>query len=325
MRWLVLAFLAVPAVSAQDTSPLPPATAIVARVGEVEITGADLAAEYNRLIPLNFFHSNVPPERVREVRRQALEIVIEKTLIHSDAIERGIAVSEDELRAKFAEALTLAGPQYASLSAEEWEVTFEQYRPLTLRRVLLDKNEARFENDLPAIAEEAVRARFDELTGTLLTPERARFRHILVKVPPSASSQEAGQLHDKMKSILDRLAAGDSFESLARELSEDIYAEAGGDMGFVGRGSFRKTNVDEAAFALADGEVSEILTTIYGYHLVQRLETQQRRALTFEQAHDDLRDDLNSEQASGARRAWLDELSQRYGVERLDLDSISAE
>lgn len=89
--------------------------------------------------------------------------------------------------------------------------------------------------------------------------EKIRCSHILVQKEALA------------KEILDKLSKGESFGKLAEQYSIDGSRKRGGDLGFFGRGAMVK-EFEKAAFGLKKGEVSGIVKTQYGYHIIKRLD-----------------------------------------------------
>jgi len=71
--------------------------------------------------------------------------------------------------------------------------------------------------------------------------------------------------------ILDRLKKGESFTELAQERSLDGSRKRGGDLGYFGRGMMVK-EFEKAAFALQKGQISEVVKTQFGYHIIKRLD-----------------------------------------------------
>ena len=107
-----------------------------------------------------------------------------------------------------------------------------------------------------------------------------RARHILMQYPPSASDAERGGARIQLQRIRDRIVAGESFESLAEQFSQDRGSAAfGGDLGFFGRGDMTAA-FEQAVLALEPGELSGLVETQYGLHLI-RLE--QRRIQNFDE------------------------------------------
>ena len=97
-----------------------------------------------------------------------------------------------------------------------------------------------------------------------------KISHILKIVAPSEEAQQAAL--QKIKNIKEQLTAGASFEELAKKYSEDPgSAQRGGDLGFVGRGDF-VPEYEQAAFELKDGEISDIVQSSFGYHIIKMVE-----------------------------------------------------
>jgi peptidyl-prolyl cis-trans isomerase C len=297
------------------TEPSP--STLVAKVGGVGITWGELRAEVNRLIPLTFYHARVPEQRLLGLQREGLANLIERALIHLDAQRRGMQAEEEQVQERFRAALTDAGPAYSELTPKERAALLRRLRPKVVRRLLIDRNEARFESSIPALSEDDLRAHYELRKSDLRTPEEARFRHIFLQVDPAASAEQIDGREAEMASIEAHLAIGEAFEDLAKTHSDDIFAARGGDMGFIQRGSFSIRQVEEAAFALKDGEVSKVVLSLEGFHLVKRVETRPRRTLSFEEARAELEEGLVLERRRQAREAWMAELRGLSRVEFL--------
>ncbi len=107
----------------------------------------------------------------------------------------------------------------------------------------------------------------DSLPGVKPTVD---ISHILIQVTPSQASAQAA--YRKILEIQQRLKKGEDFAKLAQQYSEDPgSAKNGGDLGFVSRGTLVK-EFEEAAFGLKEGEISDIVQTQFGFHIIQLLE-----------------------------------------------------
>lgn len=94
--------------------------------------------------------------------------------------------------------------------------------------------------------------------------------HILIKATPGAAARKAAL--DKAEALRLRIVGGEDFATLARENSEDPgSASRGGDLGFMSRGEFVR-EFEEAAFKLAPGEISPVIESQFGYHIIQMIE-----------------------------------------------------
>ena len=90
-------------------------------------------------------------------------------------------------------------------------------------------------------------------------PNKVHCAHILLKSEKAATA------------VLDRLARGEKFGAIAKEVSRCPSKKRGGDLGTFGRGKMVK-EFEKAAFALQKGQISPIIKTRFGYHLIKRLE-----------------------------------------------------
>jgi hypothetical protein len=109
----------------------------------------------------------------------------------------------------------------------------------------------------------------EELYEAQLPGGRVRARHILIQYPPGASPPQIDSVQALAEALRARLLAGESFADLAREYSQDPGSgPAGGDLGTFGRGEMVPA-FEEAVFALQVGDISQVVETTFGLHLIQ--------------------------------------------------------
>jgi len=189
--------------------------------------------------------------KLAQMRRQVLDSMIEQMLIEQAAAQEGVAISEEEVEAAIQESMEEGGGQ---AGFEEWlrisDLTYEDF-------------EAELRFQLLALAI------FEQVTASVpTTAEQVHARHILVDTEEEAQA------------ILTQLQAGQDFAALARQLSQDENTkEAGGDLGFFPPGLLISPEVEEAAFALLPGQISGVVRSQFGYHVVQALEKEPNRSL----------------------------------------------
>ncbi len=105
------------------------------------------------------------------------------------------------------------------------------------------------------------------------TPARVHARHILLSTT-NKPKDEVPKIKAQAEDILKQLKGGASFEELAKKYSQDPgSAQKGGDLGWVSRGQMVK-NFEDSVFSLKDKELSGVITTEYGFHIIQVLERQ---------------------------------------------------
>jgi peptidyl-prolyl cis-trans isomerase D len=118
-------------------------------------------------------------------------------------------------------------------------------------------------------------------------PERAYVRHILV-MTQGKPKEQTEQLHAKAEGILAQLKKGADFADLARKESDDkTSAVKGGDVGWLTRGQ-TVPEFEQVAFTLKPKEISGIVTTQYGFHIIQLMDRQNAHIRTFEEVKPEL-------------------------------------
>jgi parvulin-like peptidyl-prolyl isomerase len=116
--------------------------------------------------------------------------------------------------------------------------------------------------------------------GTESGPE-VRARHILIRADADATPAQRDSARQKAEALRQRAVAGEDFAKLARENSADGSAAEGGDLGFFGRGRMVPA-FEQAAFALQPGQISPVVETPFGYHVI-KLEERRTRPFPTEQ------------------------------------------
>jgi len=150
-----------------------------------------------------------------------------------------------------------------------YESNIDRYRTperIKLGYLLLD---AASLGDLVRLDEQALRDYFAEHRGDFVAREERAMRHILFSVAPDADEQTVQDVHAAAAVVLEELRAGADFAELAKQHSADPGSSGdGGDLGWVERGTMVGP-FEEAAFALNQGEVSDLVRTDFGLHIIQ--------------------------------------------------------
>ncbi len=119
------------------------------------------------------------------------------------------------------------------------------------------------------ITENDVRLYYDTHRDEFKTAEMVKARHILIKVDRCTTEEEKNKAREITREILKRIKAGESFEKLALEFSDDTRTKnKGGDLGYIRRGMMVPA-FENALFELGPGEVSDIVETNFGFHIIK--------------------------------------------------------
>jgi peptidyl-prolyl cis-trans isomerase D len=129
-------------------------------------------------------------------------------------------------------------------------------------------------------------------------PERRRARHILISVPSGADGAVEAQAKATIESARERVAKGEDFAIVAKELSQDPGTKGrGGDLGEFGRGVMDPA-FEQAAFSQAKGQLSEPVRSRFGYHLIETTEITPASTKPFEEVRAELLAEVAKQEAS---------------------------
>jgi hypothetical protein len=138
-----------------------------------------------------------------------------------------------------------------------------------------------------------------------------RARHILLRTPSDATPAQRDSVRQQAEALRARAAGGESFDALAREHSQDPGSAArGGDLGFFSRGRMVQP-FEEAAFELQPGEISPVVETPFGYHVIQ---VEERRQAELGPERDQFRQYLVSRAIDEAERVFLDSIAEMANI-----------
>lgn len=162
------------------------------------------------------------------------------------------------------------------------------------------------------IAESAVAQYYDDNKDRFVRPERVLVRQIFLAAAPDAASR--GAARGRLEQLKDEINAGADFAELAKAHSEGPGAADGGLMGWMTRGDLVDP-LDAAAFALEAGQVSDILETDNGVHLLYVVKKESAGLASFEEVRAEIEPELRTQAAAGRYRKWMGELRKRSRVQ----------
>jgi peptidyl-prolyl cis-trans isomerase SurA len=152
-----------------------------------------------------------------------------------------------------------------------------------------------------------------------MRPARGTMRaaHIMIATGKDATTEDVESARKKIDEIYEKLKAGEPFEKLASEFSDDSQtASRGGELPTFGTGSTTRMipEFEEAAFALkADGDVSKPVQTLYGFHIIKRLDLTPLKS--FKELEREIQTKVNKDERSNVTQAsFIAKLKKEYGV-----------
>jgi len=165
------------------------------------------------------------------------------------------------------------------------------------------------------VSEEDIKAYYESHKDEFKTPEMVRSRHILIKTDPSASDNDKKKARGKAEEILKKIKAGEDFAKLASDVSDDTGSKPkGGELGFFPKGRMVKS-FEDAAFSLKPGEVSGIVETQFGYHIIKVEEKKEPGMEPFDTAKEKIKQKLLQERTKTKVTEFIEKAMKEANIE----------
>jgi peptidyl-prolyl cis-trans isomerase C len=249
-------------------------------------------------------------ELFKRLRREAMDLLIEQELTRQAAEREGIEVATEEVDAGVTRLRSVHdGPGAFARRLEAEGFTEESYRKHVAGMLAAGKYLDRIRAAVPAVSDQELAAYYRDNELRLTFPEEVRVRHILLTWKPLGTRDDRAAIREKMAPILEQARGGGDFAGLARRHSEDSNAPDGGDTGFFHRGQMVPA-FEKAAFALAPGEVSDMVETPFGVHILRLEERRPARLLPLDEVREQLRDHVHRERMDAAVKKEIERLRE---------------
>lgn len=290
---------------------------VVALVGATAVTAWDVDRELRRLLPLQSgtFHSGVSPEKMAALRVQALDAAIERTLKALGAPGAGATVDDAAVEAEFAKVAARFKSQDLLEKALGGE-SVTAFRSSLRRELLARAGEAAAVDAKAKVADEDLKTWYAANKNKYQTERMFKISEIRIGVDPAATDADRDNAARKATELLGRARGGEDFYNLAYFNSTDASRMVGGDRGWLRLGQ-SQAELDAAILKLHPGEISDVVKTIYGFHIVRLHEIQEPRVMTFDELKTTIRDILQKERRQKAYDTWLATLRGQHAVRKV--------
>ncbi len=278
------------------------------------------AAEIERQISMikqRYEKMGIPADEnmLNKLRKRILDNYISKELLYQQAQHLGIKVDParieeqiDSIRSQFTDEAEFK-KELSSVELTEQKLKEQIIQNLAIRD-LIDQEIAGKIKISDADIKNYYEAHKDEFTE----PEQVRVRHILVKVAPDAGDEEKAAARKKIEGIQARLKKGEDFASLAKAYSDCSSAKNGGDLGFFSRGQM-VDKFEKAAFALKPGQMSDIVETRFGYHIILCEEKKPVKLLSLDDVKDGIAEQFKKERVVAKLGPYIEDLKKKSTIE----------
>ncbi len=309
--------LFVSAATASDALPLHEASGASKTIETLDY----VAIVNNKKIPMEEFQLNVDmvknsyhemgfrleDQQLDELKKIILESLIEKELLLQESGTMGIEIDPAAIETE----IDTIMDNFPDAAGFEQRITEMGYTLDFLRREIGSNMtiEALIDQELASkvnVSDEEVESFYDSKIESFRVPEQIKARHILIR-------HESGG-KEKIEEIRQAINDGEDFEELASMHSDCPSGQNGGDLGYFSRGQMVEP-FEKAAFALEIGEVSDIVETRFGFHIIKVEDHQAEEIKILEDVKDEIKDEIKRQEVASRLQPYIESLKQKYAVE----------
>ena len=286
---------------------------VVAKVNGAEILRTDLTREISRAK-----NAMGPESSEKQVSEAALNQLIDRQLLRQYAEAEKITVSDNVVAEK------MKGIEQNFPSAEELnkalaqdDLTVETLKQAIRESILIQNMiDAKVAVNVK-VADEAVKKFYDENPSYFVTPEQVHARHILKKFEKDSSEEVKTKARQELVDMKKQLAEGKkSFADLAKDHSDCPSAAKGGDLGLFGKGQMVPA-FEEVAYKLKVGEISDVVETQFGLHLIFLEEKTQGGTKALSEVSEKIKSFLSKNSVGEAVETLLKDLKSKAKIEHI--------
>ncbi|OGD15176.1 hypothetical protein A2V47_00110 [Candidatus Atribacteria bacterium RBG_19FT_COMBO_35_14] len=242
--------------------------------------------------------SSLDQSAIVSFKKNILNQLIDYELLYQQAQKEKVKISNDEINLEIDKIKdNFSSPEEFDGALKANNITLTQLKEDIKRQLIINKVLAEIRSQV-SISDEDLLEYYNENKESLIEPEQVHARHILVK-----TEEEANTL---LLQIKEGLA---DFSELAKEKSTDSSAPSGGDLGFFTRGRMVK-EFEDAAFSLEPGEISDVVQTQFGYHIIKCEEKKEEYSPAFEEIKEQISNALKSQRENEAISVFISKLRE---------------
>ncbi len=322
-----------PTPSTQPAATQPAAPAVAATVNGAPIAESQIDEVFSDIVEQQTQGRTVPPAVLDEARQrlrpQILDALIDNRLLDQKAKEMNVTVSSEDclkaIREDLDDSLLRSG-----VTREEFTRQLQTLQHMTLDDFVKQRAaepglqqalthakllEKVYPQDL-VVTDAQIEARYqEELAEVFSRPEKVRASHILVAVAPSGTSEDRTAARTQIDELLVQSRAADAdFAALARAHSDCSSAPQGGDLGFFPRDGAMVEPFAAAAFALNVGNISDVVETQFGYHIIKLTDRKPAETIPLDQARHAVREALKTQKLGELRQQLAGQLRARAAI-----------
>lgn len=289
----------------------------VAVVNGVPITKTSFDREMGRIEQQAAMSGQkLDPAKMAEMKKRVLNGLIDRELLYQESQKLGVRISDSAVNERMA-ALKKRFPNEADfnkaleqMNLSEADLKTQFTEDMAVKEFIDQKLSPKVK-----VTDADIKTFYDDNPKYFKMPERVRASHILIKVDPKATPAEKAKARAKLEKIQARIKKGEDFATLAKEYSDCPSSARGGDLDYFPRGKMVGP-FEDAAFSLKKGQVSDIVETQFGYHLIKVTDKKPAGVVPLAEVKEKIKKYLTQEKTNELLTQYSAQLQKTAKIER---------
>ncbi|MDH5525596.1 MAG: peptidylprolyl isomerase [Desulfobulbaceae bacterium] len=288
---------------------------VAASVNGAPIIAKDLEAEVNGIKQQLAMRGQTPSEEeLAAIRENALQKLIQFELLVQASGKAGIEVAADEVENQLSQFKQRVGDEenFAKMIADQGMTEIDVKRQLQ-KNMSIQQYIKLHIMPQAVVDDKEAKDFYTENKKEFEEPDQVKARHILLMVKAEDSKADKEIKREKLLKIKKQIAEGADFAKMAQRFSEGPSAPKGGDLGFFTRGQMVKP-FEKVAFSLMPGDVSDLVETDFGYHLIKVEEKKYGKIVSFEETKEKIKEFLAQQKVNELVENQLAQLHEKAEI-----------
>ena len=304
-----------PAAPAKAAEPAGKPTDVVATVNGTAVTRAELDRSIQALLAQNRMQPPTDADQKKKVEEAALNQLVAAEVLYQAAKKQDFPDLDKKVEAKFDEGKSrFATKEEFEKALKDNGITVPELKELLKRDVIISNYIEKQVSSKIVITNDQAKKFYDDNQDKFKKSESVHASHILIGVDPKATPEEKQKAKQKADELLKQVKGGADFAELAKKESTCPSAKSGGDLGEFGRGQMVKP-FEDAAFGLKKDEVSGVVETQFGYHIIKSTGKTEGGTVPFDQVKDKIMEYLKGTEVQKQVMAKVEELKKSAKIE----------
>lgn len=259
----------------------------------------------------------IPPDRQKEFDLQALGQLTSAELLYQAGQKLEIKDLEKQVEDKIVQGKAKFGkPEDFEKAIQALDMTEDDLRDYTRRDITISNFIQQSIAAKVAVSDEETKKFYDQNPDKFSQSESVRASHILIGIDAKTSAADKKKAREKAEKLHKEIIAGADFAALAKSDSTCPSSQQGGDLGYFVKGQMVPP-FEQAAFALKPGEVSNVVETQFGYHIIKVTDKKKAETVAYKDVKPRIDEYLKGQKISEAVNAYLTEARKTAKIEIL--------